>query len=81
MNLLALDTRSPSSINSAAVHSISCWQADMVTIRPSLHVQAKEEVDRLQQLTMDRSNLAFGSALVQTDHSHPKSAPAPTPHA
>jgi hypothetical protein len=29
-------------------------------------VQAKEEVDRLQQLMKDRSDLAFGSALVCT---------------
>lgn len=29
-------------------------------------VQAKEDVDRLQQLTSDRSNLAFGSALVSS---------------
>ncbi len=27
--------------------------------------QAKEDVDRLQQLTTDRSNLAFGSAIVR----------------
>ncbi len=27
-------------------------------------VQAKEEVDKLQQLMKDRSSLAFGSALV-----------------
>ena len=28
-------------------------------------MQAKEEVDRLQQLTLDRSNLAFGSVMVR----------------
>ena len=27
-------------------------------------LQAKEDVDKLYQLTLDRSNLAFGSALV-----------------
>lgn len=33
--------------------------------------QAKEEVDRLQQLTMDRSNLAFGSVMVPCHyHAH-----------
>ena len=29
-------------------------------------MQAKEEVDRLSQLTKDRSTLAFGSAMVRT---------------
>ena len=28
-------------------------------------MQAKDDVDRLQQLTMDRSNLAFGSVMVR----------------
>jgi hypothetical protein len=32
--------------------------------------QAKEEVDRLQQLTLDRSNLAFGSVMVLPSHHH-----------
>ena len=33
-------------------------------------MQAKEEVDRLSQLTKDRSTLAFGSVMVRTISTH-----------
>lgn len=36
----------------------------MLKLTKSVLLQAKEEVDKLQQLMKDRSSLAFGSALV-----------------